>query len=130
MMQKIKVVGFDADDTLWVNELNYKETEESFCALMKDYLPSEEISKALFKTEVQNMELYGYGAKAFFLSIIETAISISDAKLDPEIISSIIRIGKPPMNVSSIRYTCARTVWIAAILKFTVNSETHAPSGF
>jgi putative hydrolase of the HAD superfamily len=98
MINNIKVIGFDADDTLWVNELNYKETEARFCALLNNYLPEKEISKVLYKTEVQNMELYGYGAKAFILSIIETAVKIGGSSLSPAIIESIIELGKEQLS--------------------------------
>ena len=63
MLKQIKVIGFDADDTLWVNEPFYQDVEKEFCLLMKPYLMELETSKELFKTEMQNLELYGYGAK-------------------------------------------------------------------
>ncbi len=59
----IKVIAFDADDTLWVNEPYFQETEKKFCALLEDYLPHHTISQELFKTEMQNLPLYGYGVK-------------------------------------------------------------------
>jgi putative hydrolase of the HAD superfamily len=94
MTNKIKVIGFDADDTLWINEPYYRETEDKFCDLLKDYLPKEKINEELFKTEINNLELYGYGIKAFTLSLIETAIRISNAKVPTTTIESIIELGK------------------------------------
>lgn len=97
-MDKIKVIGFDADDTLWVNEPYYQELERQLCRLMVDYLPSEMVSKELFKTEMQNMELYGYGAKAFILSVIETAIRVSEGMVSASVINEIISLGKALIN--------------------------------
>ena len=97
-MDKIKVIGFDADDTLWVNEPYYQETEQQFCLLMADYLSSSDVSKELFKTEMSNMALYGYGAKAFILSVIETAIKVSDGKVSATVIQQIIGLGKELIN--------------------------------
>jgi len=91
---EIKIIGFDADDTLWVNEPYYREAEKKFCDLLINYLPEEETDKILYKTEMQNLELYGYGAKGFMLSLIETAINISGGKIPSKEILKIIDIGK------------------------------------
>ncbi|OFX49763.1 MAG: HAD family hydrolase [Bacteroidetes bacterium GWA2_30_7] len=93
-MQKIKVIGFDADDTLWVNEPYFQDVEKSFCELMEDFLSSREVSKELFKTEIQNIEKYGYGIKGFTLSMIETALRISNNNVSANIIEKIINLGK------------------------------------
>ncbi len=98
MKEKIKIIGFDADDTLWVNEPFYRETEEKFSDLLKEYLPEEAIMQKLFRTEMQNLELYGYGAKGFMLSLIETGIKISDNSLPNEKILQIIQLGKDLIN--------------------------------
>ena len=90
----IKVIAFDADDTLWVNEPYYQQTEHAFCELLEDYLPHHQISQELFKTEMLNLNLYGYGTKGFMLSMVETAIRIAGKSLDTEIISKIINLGK------------------------------------
>ena len=97
-MHKIKVIGFDADDTLWVNEPYYQDVEKLFCELLKDYLPEDEVSIELLKTEKQNIELYGFGAKGFMLSMIETALRISNNKVDANIILQTISIGKYLLN--------------------------------
>lgn len=98
LLNNYKIIGFDADDTLWVNEPYYKEAEDNFCELLSGYLPKEKISSELFKTEMQNLELYGFGAKAFILSLIETALRISGNNLPPQIIVKIIKIGKALVN--------------------------------
>lgn len=98
MHNKIKVIGFDADDTLWVNEPYYRETEDKFCNLLKEYMPKERINEELFKTEINNLELYGYGIKAFTLSLVETAIRISNSKVPASTIEAIIKLGKEQLN--------------------------------
>lgn len=93
-MNRIKVIAFDADDTLWVNEPYYQEVEKLFCKLLDNFLPATEISAELFKTEIGNLGLYGYGAKGFMLSMVETALRISDKKVSSETIDKIINLGK------------------------------------
>lgn len=90
----LKVIAFDADDTLWVNEPYFAETEQAFMALLEDFLPRHTTARELLKTEIENLPLYGYGIKAFTLSMIETAIRISDKKIPPAIIEKIIELGK------------------------------------
>lgn len=92
--ENIKVIAFDADDTLWDNELFFQETEHKFCALLEDFLPQHTVTRELLHTEIQNLDLYGYGIKAFMLSMIETAIRITDHRLHPQVIDSIIGFGK------------------------------------
>ncbi|MCB2195555.1 MAG: HAD family hydrolase [Bacteroidetes bacterium] len=98
MFRNSKVIGFDADDTLWVNEPYFKELEAEFCELLQDYLPEKESSKILFQTEVNNIELYGYGVKAFMLSLIESAIKISKKNVPVQVIEKIIELGKQQLN--------------------------------
>ena len=90
----IKVIAFDADDTLWVNEPYFQETENKFCALLEDYLPHHTLAKALFKTEMDNLDLYGYGIKAFMLSMIETAVKTGGENLSFSVIEKTIALGK------------------------------------
>ena len=90
----IKVIAFDADDTLWINEPYFQETERKFCALLEDYLPQHTLAKELFKTEIQNLPLYGYGVKGFMLSMIETGMRISDNTLNIEVLAKTIQYGK------------------------------------
>lgn len=94
----IKVIAFDADDTLWVNEPYFQETEKKFCSLLEDYMPHHSVQKELFKTEIQNLALYGYGIKGFMLSMIETAMRISSNKASNEIIEKIIEFGKNQLD--------------------------------
>ncbi len=94
MVEGIKVIGFDADDTLWVNEPYYREAEEQFVDLVSAYGVRGNIAGELFNTEIANLELYGYGIKAFMLSLVECAIELSDGALTANTVSKIIGIGK------------------------------------
>ena len=94
----IKVIAFDADDTLWINEPYFQETEKKFCALLEDYLPHHTIMQELFKTEMQTLSLYGYGIKGFVLSMIETALRVSNNNVSLDIIEKIIQYGKDQME--------------------------------
>lgn len=93
-MDKLKVIGFDADDTLWHNEQYFLEAEKKFWELLEDFLPQHSSARELMKTEMQNIELYGYGIKAFILSMIETSIRISEGTITSAGIDEIIGYGK------------------------------------
>ena len=93
-LKNIKIIAFDADDTLWINEPYFQDTENKFCALLEDFLPHHTVSQELFKTEMQNLELYGYGVKAFILSMIETISRVTDHKASIELVYKTIQLGK------------------------------------
>jgi putative hydrolase of the HAD superfamily len=95
---KLKIIAFDADDTLWHNEHFYKETEDRFTDLLKDYMPRHSISRELLKIEIQNLPLYGYGIKAFALSLIETALKISGNTITGDDIEQIILFAKEMLD--------------------------------
>lgn len=94
MKNKIEIIAFDADDTLWVNEPYFQETERKFCALLEDFLPHHAVSQELFKTEMKNLHLYGYGIKGFMLCMIETAYRVSDGTANPKLTDEVIRLGQ------------------------------------
>lgn len=93
-MKNIKVIGFDADDTLWRNEDYYRDTERRYAELMADFGDAQFIMDELFRTEMKNLEKYGYGIKPFVISMIENAIRISDKKVPVEIIEKILQMGR------------------------------------
>jgi putative hydrolase of the HAD superfamily len=95
---QIKVIGFDADDTLWVNEPYYQETESIFCELLANYGSAEEVSAKLLDTEHRNLPSYGYGTKGFMLSMLETALSISEGQVSTETLGRIISLGKAQLQ--------------------------------
>ena len=98
MFDNIKVICFDADDTLWVNEPYFREAEEQFCSLLEDYLPRHSVSQELYKTEMANLALYGYGIKSVILSMIETVLRVTENTAHPEILSKVIQYGQELLN--------------------------------
>jgi len=95
---KIKVIGFDADDTLWVNETYFREAEEAFAHLLSDYETPNKIDQELFKVEIKNLDLYGYGVKSFILSMVESALDISNNNVSNQVLEKILNIGKEMIN--------------------------------
>jgi len=95
---KIKVIGFDADDTLWVNETYFREAEEEVGRLLSHYETPNKIDQELFKMEMKNLSTYGYGVKGFVLSMVELAIELSNGQVSNSIISKILNIGKDMIN--------------------------------
>ena len=94
MNATIQAIAFDADDTLWVNETFFRDAEDQFCALFKDYVSYEECQRLLFNMEMHNLPMYGYGIKPFTLSLIEAAIEITNNKVSISQISELIALGK------------------------------------
>ncbi|TCZ73687.1 HAD family hydrolase [Flaviaesturariibacter aridisoli] len=91
---EIKVIAFDADDTLWVNEPYFRETETAFCQLLESFMPLHSAERALLQTEIKNLPLYGYGIKGFTLSMVETALTISEGHIKAAAIGRILELGK------------------------------------
>ncbi|HLT51663.1 MAG TPA: HAD family hydrolase [Arenibacter sp.] len=94
----IKVIGFDADDTLWVNETYFREAEERFASLLEGYETKNKIDQELFLVEIKNLDLYGYGIKGFMLSMIESALDISNNKVSQATLLEILNLGKEMIN--------------------------------
>ncbi|WP_313806200.1 HAD family hydrolase [Flavobacterium sp.] len=93
-MKNLKVIAFDADDTLFINEPYFEETEKKFCGLMSNYHSAQSLSQELLKTQVNNLPLYGYGIKGYILSMIETAVKVSDGTISAKGIQKITDLGK------------------------------------
>ena len=107
---KIKVIAFDADDTLWESEPLYREAERRWAESLKDYGTLESLSAALYAVEVANMEDYGYGAKAFTLSLLETSAKVTGGALDADQMVRILAIGRhllhnPAVPMPGVRST-------------------------
>ena len=94
----IKVIGFDADDTLWVNETYFREAEMQFAKLLAPYETANTIDQELFRTEIANLEFYGYGIKSFVLSMVECGLKLSNYTLSNEAVSKMLEIGKDMLN--------------------------------
>lgn len=94
MNNHITTIAFDADDTLWINEPYFQEAEKEFCMLLEDYLPQHSVSQELFKTEMQNLSLYGYGVKGFMLCMIETLNRVSNNTASIHMVNKAIELGR------------------------------------
>ena len=90
----LTAIGFDADDTLWQNEQFYRLTEQRFTALLEAHGESEIIASRLLAAETRNLALYGFGIKGFTLSMIETAIEVTDGRVDAAVIREILAAGR------------------------------------
>ena len=89
-----KIIAFDADDTLWHNEPYFDEAQERFCVLFQDYASKQEILGLILNHQIANLPLYGFGIKAFTLSMIETALELTNHAISGIGIEKIITIGK------------------------------------
>lgn len=91
---QIKTIAFDADDTLWVNETYFRDTEERFATLLERFETKNKVDQELFKKEMQNLPVYGYGIKGFMLSMIELALELSNGKVSSKVLQEILVMGK------------------------------------
>ncbi|MBO6248986.1 MAG: HAD family hydrolase [Bacteroidales bacterium] len=94
MLNNVKVLAFDADDTLWSNEPLFREAEKKVAEALSDFGDFQYISDELYKVEFKNMEDYGFGAKAYVLSMLENAVNITGGKLTGEQVMYIIDSGR------------------------------------
>ncbi len=98
MYENCKVIAFDADDTLWVNETYFRDAEKKFAKILSKYETENRIDQELFKIEMKNLELYGYGIKGFMLSMIECALKLSNYSISQHELDKILIIGKEMLN--------------------------------
>lgn len=89
-----KIIAFDADDTLWHNEPYFDEAQERFCELFQNYASKQEILQLILTHQVKNLPLYGFGIKAFTLSMIDSALELTNNKISGDGIQKIIDIGR------------------------------------
>ena len=90
----IRILAFDVDDTLWHNMTLFTLTQERFRRLLAGDSDPNQIGRKLFETEVRNLQHYGYGIKAFTLSMIETAVELTGGEVTGEQIGAILTLGK------------------------------------
>ena len=88
------MIAFDADDTLWENEVYYTRAQAKLKSLLDKYTPVEDIHDAVYQTETRNISIYGYGIKSFTLSLIETAITLTSGQISARDVHQIIGIGQ------------------------------------
>jgi putative hydrolase of the HAD superfamily len=94
----VTLIGVDADDTLWHNETYFRLTHERFQELLEPFGDAHEIEQRLLEVEQRNLRLYGYGAKGFALSMLETALELSDGKISSTVIRDILAAGRDMMS--------------------------------
>jgi putative hydrolase of the HAD superfamily len=94
----LTTIGFDADDTLWQNERFFRFTEQRFTTLLADHGDDQAISKRLLEAERRNLKFYGYGIKGFTLSMIETALEVTDGRVEPKVIAEILAMGRDMLS--------------------------------
>ena len=109
LKKKVKIIGFDADDTLWMNETYFRDTERKFAELMQKFASEKYVIDQLTEVEVKNIPLYGYGVKGFMLSMMETAVKIAGKQAGSEIIEGVLSLGnnlleKPVVLLDNVRY--------------------------
>ncbi|MGH7764165.1 MAG: HAD family hydrolase [Candidatus Dormibacteraceae bacterium] len=94
----IRVVGFDGDDTLWHNETRFNVTQAELRDLMHRHVPNADVDKHLLEVEMRNLGVYGYGVKSFTLSMLETAIQLTEGRIPAADLEVILGWGKRMLN--------------------------------
>jgi putative hydrolase of the HAD superfamily len=94
----ITTIGFDADDTLWHNEAFFRSAQDHFAELMAPFCDAADLDARLLAAERRNLGQYGFGVKGFTLSMIETAIEISDGRVSAAIIAQLIAAGREMLS--------------------------------
>jgi len=97
-MSRFDCIGLDADDTLWESEVHFVDVEDRFRELIAHYDRSEDAQEHLLAVERRNLEIFGYGVKSFTLSMIETAIMLTDGAVDADDVHRIVTWGKEMMR--------------------------------
>ncbi|QKZ11601.1 HAD family hydrolase [Spirosoma sp. KUDC1026] len=96
--ESLKLIAFDADDTLWVNEPNYVNVQQTLSELLAHYVDPKQMIDRFYVTQIKNLDLFGYGAKGFMLSMIETAIELTNGAVTGAEIQQIIDVSKSLLN--------------------------------
>src|SRR5690348_1062799 len=90
----VRVVGFDGDDTLWHSETRFHVTQGEFRELLKRHVPDADVDARLAETEMKNLAIYGYGVKSFTLSMLETAMELTEQRIPTADLDVILGWGK------------------------------------
>jgi putative hydrolase of the HAD superfamily len=120
----ITTLGFDADDTLWQNEHFYRLTEQRFAALLAPHAAGTDLPGQLLEAEKRNLSLYGFGIKGFTLSMIETAVEVTEGRVPAAVIAEILAIGRdllahPVETLPHARETLERLAGVYRIVLVT-----------
>ncbi|MHA6297458.1 HAD family hydrolase [Devosia sp. CAU 1758] len=93
-MPRITTIALDADDTLWQNEQFFRLTEQRFADLLRDYTDAPDLTERLISATARNLQFYGFGAKGFALSMVETALEVTDHRVPGTVIAEILAAGR------------------------------------
>lgn len=126
----LKSIGFDADDTLWHNETLFRLTEERFCELLAGHAEPGVLAARLLETEKRNLRLYGYGVKGFVLSMIETALDLTEGRVPTAVIAEIVAAGRemiahPVELLPGVRETVERLAEARPLVLITKGDLFH-----
>ena len=94
MARDLRLIGFDADDTLWRSEDYYRDAQAQFERIVGGYVDLDDVHDRLYAVEKQNLALFGYGAKGMTLSMVEAAIAITGARISATDLHRIVELGK------------------------------------
>jgi len=94
MARDLRLIGFDADDTLWRSEDYYRDAQAQFERIVGGYVDLDDVHDRLYAVEKQNLALFGYGAKGMTLSMVEAAIAITGARISAADLHRIVELGK------------------------------------
>lgn len=120
MTKAIRLVGFDADDTLWQNEAFFQLTQARFADLLADHADPDHLAERLLAAERRNLGHYGYGIKGFVLSMIETAIEVTEGRVPASVIAEIMEAGREMLRHPIDLLPHARTAVAAAAAQYHV----------
>ena len=90
----LTTIGFDADDTLWQNEAFFRLTQDRFIRLLADHAAPQDLAHRLEQAERRNLGHYGFGVKGFTLSMIETAIEVTEGRVSGAVIGELVAAGR------------------------------------
>ena len=128
----IETIAFDADDTLWHNETLYQDAQAQLEALLSPWAKADQTRSLLTEIELENLTLYGYGIKAFTLSMLETALKVSQNQVDPLVLQKILKLGRSMLqaevtllpNVENVLETLSSTYRLMIITKGDLLDQT------
>jgi putative hydrolase of the HAD superfamily len=134
---RVDLVAFDGDDTLWHNESLYQAAQQELVSLLAGYADSVMVLAELYRTEMQNLPSYGYGIKSFTLSMIETAIAVSDGRVSGREIERIIGLAREMLaagvrlldHVEQVVHTLAESYPLMLITKGDLRDQHQKLAG-
>ena len=105
MARNLQTIGFDADDTLWHNERFFQLTQDRFAELLADHAERDHLGARLLDAERRNIGHYGFGVKGFVLSMIETAIEVTDGAVPGHVIRQILEAHGFHLDRANVKIT-------------------------